>query len=85
MPGSSRRLWSAMNLGGLTFHEAAVRTWTKINDDAILTRAAAITFYAFAALVPFLGLFIALTAHWLPWIELRLTGERAAELSRTAR
>jgi membrane protein len=81
MPGSSRRLWSAMNLGGLTFHEAAVRTWTKINDDAILTRAAAITFYAFAALVPFLGLFLALTAHWLPWIELRLAGERASELS----
>jgi membrane protein len=70
-----------MNLGGLTFHEAAVRAWMRINDDAILTRAAAITFYAFAALVPFMGLFIALTAHWLPWIERKMTGGTVYDLS----
>ena len=44
MTASSRRFWSAMNLGGLTFREAAARTWTRINEHAILTRAAAITF-----------------------------------------
>ena len=69
-----------MHLGGLTFHEAAVRTWTRINEHAILTRAAAITFYAFAALVPFMALLIALTAHWLPWIEHQVRGEPVADL-----
>ena len=49
MTRSWKRLWSAMNLGGLTSDEAAVRTGKRINDDAILTPAAAITFYAFAA------------------------------------
>ncbi len=70
-----------MNLGGLTFHETAVRTWTRINQDAILTRAAAISFYAFAALVPFMALLIALTAHWLPWIARQVSGEPASDLS----
>ena len=69
-----------MNLGGLTFHEAAVRTWTRINEDAILTRAAAISFYAFAALVPFMALLIALTAHWLPLIARQVRGEPIADL-----
>jgi membrane protein len=63
---SKKRLWSAMNLGGLTVREAAVRTWTKIGEHEILTRAAAISFYAIAALVPFLALVITLTAWFLP-------------------
>lgn len=37
-----------------------LRTWTKINEHEILTRAAAISFYALAALVPFLAMVIAL-------------------------
>jgi membrane protein len=78
---SSKRFQSAMNLGGLTFHEAAVRSWTRIKEDAILTRAAAITFYAFAALVPFLALLIALTVHWLPWIARQMRGEPISDLS----
>jgi membrane protein len=76
MTASSRRFWSAMNLGGLTLHEAAARTWTRIIDNAIMTRAAAITFYAIAALVPFMALIIAMTARWLP----RLSDETATDL-----
>ena len=60
MTSSRRRLLSAMHLGGLTFREVCLRTWTKINEHEILTRAAAISFYALAALVPFLALVIAL-------------------------
>ena len=44
MTASSRRFWSAMNLGGLSLRQAAVRTWTRLNEHAILTRAAAISF-----------------------------------------
>ncbi len=68
MTSSRRRLLSAMHLGGLTFREACLRTWTKINEHEILTRAAAISFYALAALVPFLALVITLTAWFLPRI-----------------
>jgi membrane protein len=60
---------SAVHLGGLSLREAAVRTWKGINKHAVLTRAAAIGFYAIAALVPYLGLLIVLTARWLPRIE----------------
>ena len=65
MTSSRRRLLSAMHLGGLTFREVCLRTWTKINEHEILTRAAAISFYALAALVPFLALVIALSAWFL--------------------
>ena len=54
MAFSNKRFWSAMNLGGLTAREVAIRTWRGMNDHEILTRAAAISFYAIAALVPFL-------------------------------
>ncbi len=85
MTVSTRRFWSAMNLGGLSWREASVLTWKHINDDAILTRAAAISFYAIAALIPFLGLLIALTAHWLPWIERHVSGEPMTDLIAPAR
>ena len=65
MTSSRRRLLSAMHLGGLTFREVCLRTWTKINEHEILTRAATISFYALAALVPFLALVIALSAWFL--------------------
>jgi membrane protein len=71
MSFSKKRFWSAMNLGGLTTREAAERTWTKIGEHEVLTRAAAIAFYAIAALVPFLALVITLSAWFLPlasWI-----------------
>ncbi len=67
---STMRFWSAMQLGGLTVREACLRTWKKMDEHEILTRAAAITFYAIAALVPFLALVITLSAYCLPWIPL---------------
>ncbi len=57
-----------MHLGGLTFREVYLRTWAKINEHEILTRAAAISFYALAALVSFLALVITLSAWFLPRI-----------------
>jgi membrane protein len=68
MDFSKKRLLSAMHLGGLMPREVAIRTWTKIGEHEVLTRAAAISFYAIAALVPFLALTITLTAWFLPWI-----------------
>jgi membrane protein len=53
-------------MGGLSFREAGLRTWDRFNEHEIFTRAAAITFYAIAALVPFLALVITLTAYLLP-------------------
>ena len=66
MATSSRRLWAALSLGGLSIRELAVRTWNKMDEHEILTRAAAIAFYAIAALVPFLALVITMTAYLLP-------------------
>jgi membrane protein len=63
---SIRRLWSALCLGGLSPWEAAVRTWARIVAHEVLTRAAAIAFYAVAALVPFLALIITLAVYSLP-------------------
>ena len=75
MSYSSRRFWLALRLRGLSVHATAERTWNRINEHAILTRAAAVSFYAIAALVPFMALVIALCAHWLPGIERELGGE----------
>jgi len=72
----SKRFWWAMHLGGLSVRAVGVKTWIRLSDHAILTRAAAIAFYAVAALIPFMGLLIALTSRWLPWIELQLGGNR---------
>lgn len=69
MDASKRRFRSAMDLGGLTLKEALQRTWTKLNEDELMTRAAAITFYAIASLVPFLGLVVLIAAEVLPWIS----------------
>jgi membrane protein len=66
MSKTRRRLWAAFHLGGLSVRELARRTWDRINRDEILTRAAAITFYGIATLVPFLALVITLTACLLP-------------------
>jgi membrane protein len=57
-----------MYLGGLTLRETCVRTWTRLYEHEILTRAAAISFYALAALVPFLALVVTLSAWFLPHI-----------------
>ncbi len=55
------------------------QTWRGINDHDVLTRAAAISFYGMAALVPFMGLVIVLLAHGLPWIERVSAGDLQIE------
>lgn len=60
------RLREALSLGGLSVRELLVRTWVKINEHEIMTRAAAVSFYAMLALVPFLALILTFTAWVLP-------------------
>jgi membrane protein len=60
------RLREAMTLGGLSLRELAYRTWKKIDEHEILTRAAAVSYYAMLALVPFLGLVLTITVQLLP-------------------
>jgi membrane protein len=65
------RLKTALSLSGLSIRELAVRTWTKIDENEILTRAAGISFYALLAFIPFLALFLTLTVELLPDLTLR--------------
>src|SRR3954451_14096974 len=60
------RLRAALNLGGLSLRELVTRTWQKINENEIMTRAAAVSFYAMLALVPFLALVLTITVDLLP-------------------
>jgi membrane protein len=60
------RLRAALTLGGLGVRELVVRTWTKVNENEIMTRAAAVAFYAMMALVPFLVVLLTLTSGLLP-------------------
>ena len=60
------RLKAALGLGGLSVRELVVRTWQRVIANEIMTRAAAVSFYAMLALVPFLGLVLTLTAQLLP-------------------
>jgi membrane protein len=58
---SKLRLKEAWNWGGLSARELAKRTWKGLNDHLAFDRAAVIAFYAMLALVPFLGLVLAIT------------------------
>jgi membrane protein len=60
------RLREAMRLGGLSIRELTVRTWCKMNDHEVLTRAAAIAFYAMLAFIPFLALTVTVLVQLLP-------------------
>jgi membrane protein len=60
------RLREALRLGGLSVRELALRTWTKIYENEIMTRAAAVSFYAMLALVPFLALVLIIIVDLLP-------------------
>jgi membrane protein len=60
------RLRSALSLGGLTVRELAVKTWRAMDDHEIQTRAAAVSFYAMLAMVPFIGLVLTLSVQLLP-------------------
>ena len=84
------RLKEAFNLGGLSVKELSVRTWKRINDHEIMTRAAAVSFYAMLAFVPFLALILTISVQLLPDIT-HSTGEKgvgnmtAGELDRMLR
>ncbi|GAC1466446.1 MAG: YihY/virulence factor BrkB family protein [Isosphaeraceae bacterium] len=60
------RLKAALSLGGLSTRELLMRTWNKVNEHEIMTRAAAVSFYAMLALVPFLALILTITVQLLP-------------------
>ncbi len=60
------RLRAALCLGGLSVQELSIRTWRAIDTHEIQTRAAAVSFYAMLALVPFLGLVLTLAVQLLP-------------------
>ena len=68
------RLREALSLGGLRPRELALRVWRRANENEIMTRAAAISFYAMLALVPLLGLIVTLAAQWLPDVTGRTGG-----------
>ncbi len=65
----SLRLREAWRLGGLSVSELVVRTWNRINENEIMTRAAAVSFYAMLALVPFLTFVLTLSVRLLPEIS----------------
>src|SRR4051812_36049789 len=60
------RLREALSLGGLSVRELALRTWKKIGENEIMTRASGVSFYAMLALVPFLALILTVTVQLLP-------------------
>lgn len=60
------RLRSALSLGGLSPRELITRTGKKILENEIMTRAAAVAFYAMLALVPFLVLILTIAIDLLP-------------------
>lgn len=60
------RLRSALRLGGLTPRELVAKTWKAMDDHEIQTRAAAVSFYAMLAMVPFIGLVLTLSVQLLP-------------------
>ncbi|MHC5541619.1 YihY/virulence factor BrkB family protein, partial [Singulisphaera rosea] len=70
------RLREAISLGGLTVRELVVRTWKKVIENEIMTRAAAVAFYGMLALVPFLGLTLVFAVQLLPDV----TGRSRASL-----
>ncbi|WP_169974060.1 YihY/virulence factor BrkB family protein [Tautonia rosea] len=60
------RLRSAFHLGGLTLRQLVSRTWCQMSKNSLMSRAAAVAFYAMLALVPFLALILTLTVKALP-------------------
>jgi membrane protein len=60
------RLREALSLGGLTPGQVVRRTWEKIGENELMTRASAISFYAMLACVPFLALLLTVLVQLLP-------------------
>ena len=61
-----QRLKKALNLGGLSVKDLAIRTWKQIGENEIMTRASGISFYAMLAIVPILALVITIAVQLLP-------------------
>ncbi len=57
---------SAWSWGGLSFHQMILRTWHKLNENEILTRASAVAFYAMLALVPLIAITLTVAVQLLP-------------------
>jgi membrane protein len=55
-----------LSLRGLPPGVVAWRIWKKIEEHEIFTRAAAVTYYALTALVPFLAVLLTVAAHLAP-------------------
>lgn len=60
------RLRSALRLGGLSPWQVATRTWEQMLDNEVMTRAAAIAYYAMLASVPFVAIVLTLAVQLLP-------------------
>ena len=75
------RLREAFRLGGLSPRELAVRTWKVINEHEILTRAAAVSFYAMLAMVPFLALTLTVAVQQLPDVTGRGRGKGLGDMT----
>jgi membrane protein len=58
------RAWPG--LGGLSPLELARRTWRKMGEHELITRASAAAYYSLTAFVPFLAVVITLAAHLAP-------------------
>ncbi|QDV38096.1 YihY/virulence factor BrkB family protein [Tautonia plasticadhaerens] len=71
------RLRSAFNLGGLSPVQLARRTWCRVSENSLMSRAAAVAFYAMLALVPFLALVLTLTVKALPDLTEATVGQGA--------
>jgi membrane protein len=69
------RLREALSLGRLTVPEVARRTGKKVVEHEIMTRAAAVSFYAMLAFVPFLALVLTLAVQLLPDLS-GMTGQK---------
>jgi membrane protein len=54
------------SLHGLTVYQVVRRTWERMNEHEVLTRGAAIAFYAMSACVPFLALLLSVLVQLLP-------------------
>lgn len=68
------RLRSALSFGGLTVRELLVRTWSEMSKHEIMTRAAAVSFYAMLAMVPFLAMTLTVAVQQLPDVTGGLSG-----------
>jgi membrane protein len=68
-PGWGRTTRDALVRWGKRLREVADRSWRFLDRYEILTRSAAVAFYGFAALVPFLALVLTISVQLLPTLS----------------